>query len=201
MLTFFQETTYNAFQKILNFFVKENSTVLDITYGRGLSWKYLNKNYKIIKVDKRRLFKDVIQSDLKDYLRNKKNSSVDCVYFDPPYYFKDKIKNYNIKNQMLNVEDEVFLTEKEFELMLCCLKENIPRILKNKGIFIAKLMNGCVGKIYYPNAFNLFNVIEKVMKPKGVFICPIKRGDNLNFVRENHIYYLVFQNGGDVNEL
>ena len=55
------------------------------------------------------------------------------------------------------------------------------------------MMDGYVGKVYYPNSFKVFNVLSNVTKPVGVFICPIQRKDSLNFIRENHIYYLIFQ--------
>lgn len=194
MLTCFQGSTNVVFQSILEFFVRPSSIVLDITYGRGLSWEDLKKNYTIIKVDKRKLFDEVIQIDFNKYLNKKESNSVDCVYFDPPYYFKEKIKQFNIKEQMLNEEEEVFWTEKEFEFALNTLQKEIPRVLKKEGIFIAKMMDGYIGKEYYPNAFKLFNLMKNVLKPEGIFICPIqKRDSTLKLIRTNHIYYSVFK--------
>ena len=74
MNTCFIDSTNNAFQKILKFFVRRNSTVLDLTYGRGLSWQNMDTDYRIIKVDKRKLFKDVIKSDFNEYLNKKEGS-------------------------------------------------------------------------------------------------------------------------------
>ncbi len=195
MLTCFQGSTNIIFQKILNFFVKQGSVVLDLTYGRGLSWENLKGNYKIIKVDKRKLFEDVIKTDFNDYLRKKESNSVDCVYYDPPYYFKEKIKQFDIKDQLLNHDEEVFWTEKEFEESLQTIQKEVPRVLRDEGIFIVKIMDGYIGKEFYPNAFRIFEVMLNVMKSKGIFICPIQRKDTiLRLVRENHIYYLVFEN-------
>jgi len=194
MLTCFQGSTNTVFQHILKFFVKPQSVVLDITYGRGLSWKDLKEEFRIIKVDKRKLFEDVIKADFNEYLKKKESASIDCVYFDPPYYFREKIKQFNIKEQMLNEEEEVFWTEKEFIQALATLQKEIPRILKNEGIFIAKIMDGYIGKKYYPVAFELFNTMTKVLNPKGIFICPIQKIDNIpELIRTNHIYYLVFE--------
>lgn len=194
MLTCFHGSTNNVLQKILKFFVKEGSTILDLTYGRGLSWKDIEENHKLIKVDKRKLFEDVIESDFNDYLKKREDNSVDCVYFDPPYYFKEKITHFNINGQMLDEEKEVFWTEKEFEESLNNLQKEIPRILKERGIFIVKIMDGYIGKEYYPLAFNLFNAISKLLCPRGIFICPIQKTDNISsLIRTNHIYYLVFE--------
>lgn len=194
MLTCFQGPTNIVFQIILKFFVKPNSTVLDITYGRGLSWKSLEESYKIIKVDKRKLFEDVIKMDFNDYLEKTTSGSIDCIYFDPPYYFKEKIRQFNIKGQMLNAEEEVFWTEKEFKYTLNTIQKEVTRVLKEKGIFIAKIMDGYIGREYYPVAFELFNTMSKVMRPKGTFICPIQKKDCIpELIRTNHIYYLVFE--------
>ncbi len=195
MLTCFQGSTNIVFQKILKFFVKEGSTILDITFGRGLSWKDLKENYKIMKVDKRKLFDDVIQSDFNDYLNKKESNSIDCIYFDPPYYFKEKISNFNINDQMLNNEEEVFWTEQEFAEALTTLQTEVPRILKYKGIFIAKIMDGYIGKKYLPLAFELFDIMAKEMEPQGIFVCPIDKKDKIpGLIRINQIYYLVFKN-------
>jgi len=95
---------------------------------------------------------------------------------------------------MLNVEEEVFWTEKEFKQALVTLKKQVPRVLKKGGIFIAKIMDGYIGRKYYPVAFLLFNAISRIMEPKGVFICPIQKKDNISeLIRANHIYYLVFK--------
>jgi site-specific DNA-adenine methylase len=180
----------------LKFYCKKESTVLDITYGRGLSWENPkeDRGYKIIKVDRRKLADDVIQSNFNKYLKKKESDSVDCVYFDPPYYFEEKIGKFNIKDQMLDDKEEVFWTEKEFEESLETLQMEVPRILKEKGVLIVKIMDGYVAKDYYPNAFKIFEKMEKVMNPRGTFICPIQRKNTiLKLVRVNHIYYLVFQ--------
>lgn len=195
MLTCFQGSTNIVFQRILNFFVKDGSIVLDITYGRGLSWKDLKENYKIIKVDKRKLFDDVVKADFNDYLKKKESNSVDCIYFDPPYYFKEKISNFDINNQMLNNEEEVFWTEEEFRQALSTLQIEVPRVLKKEGIFIVKIMDGYIGKKYFPLAFELFNAMIKRMEAQGIFICPINKKDKISeLIRINHIYYLVFKN-------
>ncbi len=195
MLTCFQASTNVIFQRILRFFVKENSIVLDITYGRGLSWDDLKESYVVLKVDKRKTFEDVIQADFNDYLKNKDGSSVDCIYYDSPYYFKEKIRQFNIKGQMLSETEEVFWTEAEFERALQTIQKEVPRVLKGSGVFIVKIMDGYIGKEYYPLAFKIFDAMSKVMKAKGTFICPIQKKDNVvQLIRENHIYYLIFEN-------
>jgi DNA modification methylase len=195
MLTCFSGPTHSVFQKILNHFVKKESVVLDITYGRGLSWKNAKKEYKVIKVDKRALFKDVIRADFNEFLRKKESGSVDCIYFDPPYYFKEKISGFDIKGQTFNNDKEVFWTEYEFFQALKTLQSEVPRVLKRNGFFIVKIMDGYIGKKYYPLGFEIFSKMSKVMEPKGIFICPINKKDNiLQLIRTNFIYYLVFQN-------
>jgi len=201
MLTCFNGKTNFVFQRILNFFVKENSKILDLTYGRGLSWEGLQKEYKIIKLDKRKLGEDILVTDFNDYLQNKENSSFDCIYFDPPYYFKEKIRNFDIKNQLFSNEQEVFWTEDDFNKSLITLKKEVPRFLKIGGVIIIKMMDGYIGKEYYPNTFKVFNSLIGVMKPLGIFVCPIQKKDSFGFVRINHINYIVFKKVENKNEL
>lgn len=193
MLTCFDGTTNFVFQKILNFFVKKDAKILDITYGEGHSWRNINSEHILTKMDKRKLKKDVIEADFNQYLPIQKDCSFDCIYFDPPYYFKEKIGNFNIQNQMFNNEEEVFWTEEELEKALRTLKKEVPRILINQGVIIIKIMDGYIGKKYYPNTFKIFNSLSNVLKPLGVFICPIKRKDTQGFIRCNHINYIVFK--------
>ncbi len=198
MLSCFQGSTSTVFEHILKFYVKKDSTILDLTYGQGLSWDWFKTKpnehrYKLIKVDKRKLSEDVIQSDFNEYIKNLKEK-VDCIYFDPPYYFKEKISQFDIAGQMLDAEEEVFWTEEEMEKTFKILEVEVPRVLSDGGIFIGKIMDGYIGKEYYPNAFNLFSHMSRGLKPKGTFICPLQRKDTImKFIRPNHIYYLVFQ--------
>lgn len=193
MLTCFESPTDLFFQRILGFFVRPDSIVLDLTYGRGLCWKNIFSKYRVIKIDKRKFFPEIIQIDFKEYLKKSKDLQIDCVYYDPPYYFREKIKSFNIQNQLLNYSAEVFWTQEEFEESLQVIKEHVPRILKEGGIFIIKIMDGYIGKTYYPNAFRIFQELNTKLKPIGIFICPIQKKSNVpQFIRTNHIYYLVF---------
>lgn len=194
MLSCFQGKTNKVFQHILRFYCKKKGKVLDLTYGRGLSWEDCEQEYDLIKIDKRKL-PDVIRADLNNYLKEAEDGQFDCVYFDPPYYYtNNEIKRPDIKDQLLNEETEVFWQKREFKQAIKTIEQEVCRILRPKGVLIVKIMDNYEGSEYYPQAFKVFESIEKVLTPKAILICPIKRKDTImRFIRPNHIYYLVFK--------
>jgi DNA modification methylase len=184
-----------VFQHLLTHFVKKNAVIVDLTYGDGISWQGFSNlwGYTIIKVDKRKTESDVIQQDLKDFLKQSKNESFDAIFFDPPHYFSDKVSRLNTEGRDLSDVEEVYCAEKEFEEMIECVGKEAHRVLRNNGILIIKMIDGYVGKKYYPNIFKTFNSIVK-LEPLGCFVCVLNRKSGApNLVQINHIYFLVFE--------
>ncbi|MCL2745251.1 MAG: hypothetical protein FWE67_15515, partial [Planctomycetaceae bacterium] len=73
-----QGTNDQVFPYIMSLYVAPNTTVADVTYGKGVFWKNIPKDiYTLIKSD---LADGVDCRDL-PY----KSESIDCVVFDPPY--------------------------------------------------------------------------------------------------------------------
>jgi DNA modification methylase len=175
-------------------FVKKDGVIADITYGDGLSWKGFKniKQYKIIKIDKRKTGEDVIQKDLCEFLRETPDNSFDCIYFDPPHYFSDKVSQLNAEGRNLSDLEEIYCTEDEFNRMIECVGKEAKRVLKNKGVLIMKMIDGYVGREYFPNVFRAFNAVEG-LKPLGCFISVMSRkSTSPTLVQVNHIYFLVF---------
>lgn len=199
MLTLFYGSASFAFQKILKYYIKPPSRILDITYGKGKSWKGFQKRsassseYQLVRLDIKKY--DNVELDV---VANHKllpfsDETFDLVYYDPPYYFKEKIRNYDITNQLYDEDTEVFWTEKDFFNSLSALKNEVPRVLTSDGKLICKIMDGYVGACFFPNHFIVHEFFSDKMKALGCFIVPIQRKDNPSFIRANHIYYLVFQ--------
>ena len=195
MLTCFNVHSSKVFQYLLTHTVRKNGIVADITYGDGISWKDFDnskKGYTIIKVDKRKTSEDVIQKPLQSFLKKTKDNSFDAIYFDPPHYFKDKVSVLNVEGRDLSEVEEVYCLEKEFNEMVECVGGQAVRVLKNKGVLIMKMLDGYVGRRYYPNVFKAFNSVVG-LEPFGCFICPLNRKSGLpTLVQINHIYFLVF---------
>lgn len=196
MLTLFYGSAPLAFQKILKYYVDPPSKILDITYGKGKSWEgfqNISGKYQLVKLD----VKEYDNVELDVIADHKQlpfpDETFDLVYYDPPYYFREKIRNYDITNHLFNEDTEVFWTEKDFFNSLSALKDEVPRILRHDGKLICKIMDGYVGSAFYPNHFTVYNYFSGKMKALGCFVVPIQRKDNPSFIRTNHIYYLVFQ--------
>lgn len=197
MLTAFNIHSSKVFQYLVNKFAPKDGIVLDLTYGRGLSWQGFEnkKNLNIIKVDKRKTENDVIQMDLCLYLEKVKDESFDVIYFDPPHYFCDKVSKLNVEGRDLNNIEEVYCSEKEFLRMLDCVSKHVKRVLKNNGVLIVKMIDGYVGKTYYPNTFLAFNkLVKSGLIPFGHFISVMSRKSfGKDIVQVNHISFLVFR--------
>lgn len=197
MLTFFHGSASLAFQKILKYYVNPPSRILDITYGKGKSWEGFQKSalseYHLVKLDIKKY--DNVELDVvADHkLLPFPDGTFDIVYYDPPYYFKERIRNYDITNRLYDEDTEVFWTEKDFFNSLSALKDEVPRVLTSNGKMICKIMDGYVGPTFFPNHFAVHKFFSKKMKALGCFVVPIQRKDNPFFIRANHIYYLVFQ--------
>ena len=102
MLTLFFGDSAKAFQRILTHFVNPPAKILDLTYGNGNSWKgfefnTLNGKYELMKCDIRKEKNIDLQIDIRKPLPNEFTECFDCVYFDPPYYFKETIKEFEIQ--------------------------------------------------------------------------------------------------------
>jgi len=198
MLTLFYGSTSFAFQKILKYYVKPPSKILDITYGKGKSWEGFQKStlsseFQLVRLDIKK-YNNVELDVVADHkLLPFPDETFDLVYYDPPYYFKEKIRNYDITNRLYDEDTEVFWTEKDFFNSLSALKDEVPRILTSDGKMICKIMDGYVGSTFFPNHFTVYKFFSNKMKALGCFIVPIQRKDNPSFIRTNHIYYLVFQ--------
>lgn len=198
MLTLFYGSASFAFQKILKYYAMQHSRILDITYGKGRSWEGFQKStlsgeYQLVRLDVKKYdnFELDVVADHK--LLPFRDETFDLIYYDPPYYFKEKIRNYDITKQLYDEDAEVFWTEKDFFNSLSALKDEVPRVLTSNGKIICKIMDGYVGSIFFPSHFTVHKFFSDKMKALGCFVVPIQREDNPSFIRANHIYYLVFQ--------
>src|SRR5438874_244664 len=73
-----QGTNDDVFPQVLKLYVPKGSTVADVTYGKGVFWKKIEKtDYELKATD----LKDGIDCGKLPY----KDATIDCVVFDPPY--------------------------------------------------------------------------------------------------------------------
>ena len=201
MLTLFFGSSSKAFQMIFMAFVsykKKDIKVLDVTYGKGRSWEgfvyeSLFQSFSLVKIDKRKydgVELDVIgdHSDLSCLSSN----SFDIVYYDPPYYFKEFVKSFDLSKSKFE-ESEVFWSVEEFKKSLAGLRKEVQRLLCDGGFLICKIMDSYTKKTYFPNTFAVVNNFTLGgLSMVGHFVTPIQRNNCPDTVRVNHINYLIF---------
>jgi SAM-dependent methyltransferase len=127
------------------------------------------------------------------------DETFDVVYYDPPYYFKEFVKDKGV-GALYADDREIYWTLDDFKHSLTGLRREVPRVLKKGGILICKIMDSYVGRTYFPNTFAVFNCFSQLLSPVGVFIVPIHRENYPDAVRVNHINYLVFKKGVDATQ-
>jgi|GEM_PF-5601088 len=201
MLTLFFGSSSKAFQMIFMAFVsykKKDIKVLDVTYGKGRSWEgfvyeSLFQSFSLVKIDKRKydgVELDVIgdHSDLSCLSSN----SFDIVYYDPPYYFKEFVKSFDLSKSKFE-ESEVFWSVEEFKKSLAGLRKEVQRLLCDGGFLICKIMDSYTKKTYFPNTFAVVNNFTLGgLSIVGHFVIPIQKINYPDTIRVNHINYLVF---------
>jgi tRNA G10 N-methylase Trm11 len=188
------------FPKILSLYVPKDSKVADVTYGKGVFWKNVDKNkYEFHPSD----IKDGIDCLKLTYI----DDSFDCIVFDPPYMhisgqtthnshqkFEEYYQNNNTSSSSpLKYHDAVLdlyykMGAKAF------------RILKNKGIFIVKCMDEVCANVQRLTHLEITNdYIKKGFIIEDLFVLVRSNKPGVSNMikqvhgRKNHSYFLVFR--------
>jgi methylase of polypeptide subunit release factors len=128
-------TNADLFPDILQIYVPEGSKILDMTYGKGVFWKNVDKSkYQLITNDL------VKTADFHYDLRKTEfeNGKFDVVVLDPPYIHMGKSVKQSINNCYNNNNSTFFKNQKEIQEFYFTGAEEAKRILKPKGILILK---------------------------------------------------------------
>jgi SOS regulatory protein LexA len=198
-------TNDKVFPEILELHVPIGSTVADVTYGLGVFWKEVPKeNYKLLATD----LKTGVDCRALPY----KNSSIDCVVFDPPYMeglfrrdtshlagggthkaFRNAYSNSSVTKEGPKYHDAVL------DLYFKGGKE-ARRVLKEKGIFIVKCQDEVSANKQRLTHVELINEYSKYgFYCKDLFVVvrqnrpAVSRLIKQVHARKNHSYFLVFQ--------
>lgn len=193
-------TNEDVFPVILNLYVAPNSKIADVTYGKGVFWRKVDKTlYKPLKSD--------LSTGMDCRSLTYKDESLDGVVLDPPYMhtpggtahvghqnFESYYKNNGTGNK----------TEKKYHEAVLDLYFNAgleaKRVLKRKGIFIVKCQDEVCANKQRLTHVELINEFEKNgFLTEDVFIL-IRRGKpgvsriiTQKHARKNHSYFLVFR--------
>ncbi len=186
------------FPEILQLYVAPGSVVADITYGRGIFWKNVNK----------KLYK-LLASDLSTGTDSRNlpypDGSLDCVVFDPPYmhtpggsahvghqnyedYYRNNGASHETKKYHEAVLDLYFTTGVEAK-----------RVLKPGGFFIVKCQDEvCANQQRLTHVEIINNHAELGFVAEDIFVLMRRNKPGVSCMvkqihaRKNHSYFIVF---------
>ena len=190
---------FDNFRHILEFYLEDNSKILDVTYGSGKLWLSVNAysppKYNLIK-------NDIDSEQEVDYhlefedLDKIEESPFDAIIYDPPYKYDTKSFSFHER------PDYDWKSNKSLwslESQIGCartMNTMFPKLLKKDGLVIVKIMDVRVKGTLIQNheliikEFTNLELISEIIYVRlgvGVF-------KNKVSPQTAHGYYLVFRN-------
>jgi len=193
-------TNDGLFPQILSLHVPKGSRVADVTFGRGVFWKKVNKELY-----------SILPSDLKSGIDFRKlpypNSSLDCVVIDPPYMHSTGRKAHqghqNFENYYQNNAKPLQNGPKYHEAVLQLYYDGAKeafRVLRDEGIFIIKCQDEVCANTQRLTHVEIINEMSKLsFYCLDLFILirnglpGVSRLIKQVHARKNHSYFLVFR--------
>ncbi|MBI4724133.1 MAG: site-specific DNA-methyltransferase [Rhodomicrobium sp.] len=192
-----QDSNDYVFPGILKLYVAPGSKVADVTYGKGIFWKQVDKSlYSLLPTD----LKSGVDCRQLPY----KKCSIDCVVFDPPYMHTpggtahvnhQNYEDYYKNNQALSASK---YHEAVLDLYFDAAKEAF-RVLREEGIYIVKCQDEvCANRqrLTHVEIINHLESIGFITEDLFVVMRTNKRGvsrvKKQVHARKNHSYFLVF---------
>lgn len=193
-----QATNEELFPRILQLYVAQGSIIADITYGKGVFWNRVDRTqYRIEASD--------LTAGTDCRCLPHKDSSIDCVVFDPPYMHTpggsahvghQNYEQYYKNNGACNGQ------KKYHDAILELYYETAPeakRILRPGGIFIVKCQDEvCANqqRLTHVEIINHYAQLGFVAEDLFVLMRRNKPGVSRMIkqahARKNHSYFIVF---------
>lgn len=180
----------DIFPNILEIYAKDNDTIIDITYGKGVFWRNVNAEKYSFRPS------DILTGINYNYLPYK-NNVIDMVVFDPPYMGHNGGKNYAVaRNYNVDVPkyDKRYIEKLYFGGI-----DEACRVLRKKGILVVKCQDEIQSGKQRLNHIELIQYcISNGFIIEDIFILvqknsPIMRHPYQLHARKNHSYFLVFR--------
>lgn len=188
------------FPKILALYVAKESKIADVTYGKGVFWKRIPKDYY-----------HVTGSDIQEGIDCRTlpydNSSFDCIVLDPPYMHTpggtahvghQNYENYYRNNNSTNGSGKKY-HEAVLDLYFAAGKEAF-RVLRNHGIFIVKCADEvCANQQRLTHVEIIQEYAKHGFVVEDLFVLLRQNRPGVSRVikqvhaRKNHSYFLVFR--------
>ena len=196
----YQETNDKVFPLILELYVSPGSKVADVTFGKGVFWKGIEKGkYKLLSSD--------IQTgvDCRDLPYD--DDEIDCVVLDPPYMHTpggtahNNHQNYDeyYRNNRAAKGLKKKYHDAVLELYFQASREAF-RVLRDEGILIVKCIDEVCANRQRLTHVEIINELENnsyvaedlfvVMRKNKPGVSRIKRQYH---ARKNHSYFIVFR--------
>ncbi len=200
VFTAYQGTNDIIFPRVLSLYVPIGSTVADVTYGRGIFWKRVDKDkYRLLATD---LKTDGIDCRSLPYA----DSTIDCVVFDPPYMHTpggtahinhQNYESYYRNNAARNESGQKY-HEAVLDLYFKAAREAY-RVLREGGTYIVKCGDEVCANQQRLTHVELINELSSSgFVIEDLFILVRNNHPGVSRVvkqvhaRKNHSYFLVF---------
>ncbi len=194
-----QGTNDDVFPEVLKLYVPKGSTVADVTYGKGVFWKKVEKDDYVLKATDAKTGTDCGKLPYED-------ATIDCVVFDPPYMHTPggtaHQNHQNFESYYANNGAET-TTLKYHEAVLGLYYKGATealRVLKPNGIFIVKCQDEvCANKQRLTHVEIINELTKNGYLVEDLFVLirnsrpGVSRILKQNHARKNHSYFLVFR--------
>ena len=197
VLSAYAGTNDLVFPQVLSLYVPSGSTVADVTYGNGVFWREVPKDYY-----------KLLTSDLAHGVDCRQlpygNGAVDCIVFDPPYmHTPGGTAHVGHQNFEVYYKNNASQSEKKYHEAVLDLyfqaAREAWRVLREGGIYIVKCQDEVCANRQRLTHVELINelttygfVIEDlfvvVRNGKPGVSCMLRQAH----ARKNHSYFLVF---------
>lgn len=190
----------DLFPQILSLYVPEGSKVADVTYGKGVFWKNVDKSkYRIFATDLK------TRTDCRNLPYT--NEFVDSVVLDPPYMHTPggtaHVAHQNYEDYYRNNQTGNGTSQKYHEAVLDLYfkaGDEAWRVLRKGGIFIVKCQDevcACKQRLTHVELINQFTPKKFIVEDLFILLRRNKPGVSRilkqRHARKNHSYFLVFR--------
>jgi DNA modification methylase len=191
-------TSSEIFPQILDLYVPRGSIVADVTYGRGVFWKYIdNSKYRLLATD--------VQTGVDCRNLPYDESSIDCVVLDPPYMHTPggtaHVDHQNYEEYYKNNGSNGLNGLKYHEAVLALYIQasgEAWRVLRNGGLLIVKCGDEVCANVQRLTHVELIGAFERLgFQTEDLFILVRRNSPGVSRAlqqvhsRKNHSYFIV----------